>query len=150
MTESEGVVARVEGEWAWVAVCKASACGNCDSQEACGSGLLAAALGPREYRVANGDGARVGDTVILSVVDGSVAKAASISYLGPLALAIAGAVAGNAVAGDDGALVGVCVGLALGAALLPLANRWFGAKAEPRLTMRVKPPVIPLHREARP
>ena len=150
MTESEGVVARVEGEWAWVAVCKASACGNCDSQEACSSGLLAGAIGPRHYRVQNADGARVGDTVILSVAEGSLAKAASISYLGPLVLAIAGAIAGNLLAGDDGALVGVCIGLALGAALLPLANRWFGKGTEPRLTMRVKPPVIPLQREARP
>lgn len=150
MTESEGTVARIEGEWAWVSVCKASACGNCDSQDACGSGLLAGALGPRQYRVRNADEARAGDTVILSVAEGSVAKAAAVSYLGPLVLAIAGAVGGNRLAGDDGALLGVCVGLVLGAALLPLANRWFAGRAEPSVTMRVKSRVISLQREARP
>ncbi|HTY99782.1 MAG TPA: SoxR reducing system RseC family protein [Rhodocyclaceae bacterium] len=147
MTRSEGVVSRVEGEWAWVAVCKASACGQCDSQKNCGSGLLAEALGPREYRVANDGGARVGDEVILSVRDGSVARAAAISYLGPLALAIVGALAGNAFAGDPGALAGVFLGLALGAGFLRAANRWFASAAEPGLSMSLKANVIQLDRE---
>jgi sigma-E factor negative regulatory protein RseC len=150
VTESEGVIARIEGDWAWVTVRKASACGQCDSQGACGSGLLAEALGPREYRVANDGGVCVGDEVILSMKDGSLVKAASLSYLGPLALAMLGALVGNAMAGDPGAVAGVCLGLALGVGFLRGANRWFANTAEPGLSIRIKPNVIPLHRETRP
>jgi sigma-E factor negative regulatory protein RseC len=132
MTESEGVVASVDGEFAWVTIRKAPACGNCDSQGACGSGLLADAVGPKRYRVPNPGHARVGDTVVLSVPAGSLVKAAMVSYLGPLMLA----------------LVGVGAGLGFGVFLLRAVSSRLG-RAEPMLSMRVKRDVILLKTDAR-
>lgn len=148
VSESEAVVARVEGDYAWVEVRKGSACGKCDSEGSCGSGLLAEALGPKYYRVPNAAKARVGDVVVISAAAGSLAKAALFSYLGPLALAIAGALAGNALAGDLGAVGGVCLGLAVGVAFLRGANRWFAAAPEPMLDVRIKRHVISLPKDA--
>lgn len=141
MSDSEAVVARLEGEDAWLEVCKPSACGSCESAEACGSGRT-----KRLQRVHNTIGACVGDTVIVSVADGAVLKAALWSYLMPLLAALAGAGAGTALVGDLGALVGTLSGLAAGIALLRVVGARLAAAREPLLAMRIKSAVVQLHR----
>ena len=143
MSDSEAVVARIDGEDAWLEVCKPADCENCDSAEGCGLGQR-----KRLQRVRNTIGARVGDTVIISVPQGAVLKAALLSYLLPLGLALLGAAMGTRIAQDAGALVGVVVGLILGTALLRLADRRMAAGREPVLAMRVKAAVIQLHRNS--
>ncbi len=149
MTESEGVVTGLDGDYALVVVRKESACGNCSSGGTCGSGLLADAIGPNVYRVANTEEARVGDVVVLAAPAGSLVKAALLSYLGPLLVALVGAMTGDAIDGDKGAIVGVCLGLALGVLLLRGVGRRLTGGKEPMLAMRVKRDVILLHRDTR-
>ena len=141
MSDSEAVVARIEGEDAWLEVCKPADCENCDSTESCGLGRR-----KRLQRVRNTIGARVGDTVIVTVPEGAVLKAALVSYLAPLAMVLVGAGLGSAIAQEAGALVGVVVGLALGALLLRFADRSIAGNREPLMAMRIKPAVIQLHR----
>lgn len=141
MSDSEAVVARLEGDDAWLEVCKPADCENCDSAEGCGLGR-----GKRLQRVRNTIGARVGDTVIVSVPGGAVLKAAFYSYLMPLLMALICAGVGTAVAGDSGALVGVVFGLAVGMVVLRAASSRFVRSGEPLMAMRIKPVVVQLHR----
>lgn len=136
MTDSEGIVTRLEGEFAWVEVGEASGCGNCEQQGSCGGddlfGLRAAR---RQQRIHNGIGARVGDAVIVSLPDGAVLMAAWAAYLLPLLLGIGGAALGNFWGGADiHAFVGLVVGLLVGVALL----RRSGNRQEPAPALRIK------------
>jgi sigma-E factor negative regulatory protein RseC len=141
VSDSEAVVARLDGEHAWLEVCRPSACGNCASAGTCGSGH-----GGRLQRVRNTIGARVGDAVIVTVADGAVLKAALWSYLMPLLLGLAGAAVGAALAGDAGALIGLVGGLTAGTVLLRVVGTRLAARREPLLSMRIKPAVVQLHR----
>ncbi len=141
MSDSEAVVARLEGEHAWLEVCKPADCENCDSADGCGLGR-----GKRLQRVRNTIGARVGDIVVVSVPDGAVLKAVLFSYLMPLAMALTCASIGMGLAEDFGALVGLVLGLVLGVAVLRAANSRLAAGREPLLAMRIKPVVVQLHR----
>lgn len=142
MSDSEALVARVEGDDAWLDVCKPADCENCDSSDGCGLGR-----GKRLQRVRNTIGARVGDIVIVTVPGGAVLKAAFFSYLLPLAAALLGATVGMKLAGESGALIGVLVGLVLGIAALRVASGRLAAGGEPLLAMRIKPVVVQLHRK---
>lgn len=146
MTESEGIVARVDGEHVWLDVSGATGCGGCEKGGGCGLG--GDSRGRRLRRVRNTAGARIGDTVVLSVPDGAVLKAALWSYLAPLALAITGAASGLTFFGGDGAAVaGAVAGLAAGGLVLKLAGNRLARGREPLLAMRVKPAVVQLHRK---
>lgn len=142
MSDSEAVVARLEGEHAWLEVCRPSACGNCASAAACGTGQ-----GKRLQRVRNTIGARVGDSVIVTVADGAILKAALWSYLMPLLLALVGAGVGAALADDSGALIGLVVGLVAGTVALRVVGARLATRREPLLSMRIKPAVVQLHRD---
>jgi tripartite-type tricarboxylate transporter receptor subunit TctC len=66
MTESEAVVTRVEGEFAFIEVKEgAAACGSCGGKSQCGKSQT----GPRRYAVRNVVGAAPGDTIVVSVPD---------------------------------------------------------------------------------
>lgn len=143
MSDTEGTVTGLDGDHAWVAVRRASACGNCDG--ACASGLMAEAMGPKMYRVPNTDHACVGDVVSLSAPAGAVFRAALLSYLLPVGLALGGALAGNLLAGDGGAVGGVLGGLLLAVPFLHRLGRPGGG--EPGLSLRVKRHVISLPRK---
>lgn len=145
MSDSEAVVARLEGEHAWLEVCKPSACGSCSSAGACTVGGS-----KRLQRVRNSVGAHVGDTVVVSVAEGAVLMAAFWTYLMPLLLALIGAGIGSALGGDAGALVGVLAGLAVGLALLRVVGARLAARREPLLALRIKPTFVHLHRNQQP
>ena len=140
MIDSEAVVARLEGEHAWLELCRPSACGSCGSAEACATGR-----NKRLQRVRNTVGARVGDTVVVTVAEGAVLRAAVWSYLMPLALALLGAAVGAAGYDDVGALIGVAVGLAAGVVALRGIGARLEAGREPLLALRIKPAVVQLH-----
>lgn len=120
MSESEALVTKLAGEFAVVEVdALPSACGKCGDKGGCGKPQA----GPRRYAVRNTVGARVGDRVILSVPEGTVLKAAALSYLMPLVFVIGGAAAAMAAFGDGLPAVGGAVcGLALGLAVLRVWN----------------------------
>lgn len=145
MNRSEAVVARVEGEYAWLEVCKPEDCASCGSSGGCGVGAS-----KRLLQVRNTMGARVGDRLLIAVPDGAVFKAAALAYLVPLAAGLAGAAAGSALAGDAGALAGLIVGLVGGWLGLKRADRRIDSSREPMVDMQIKPQVVQLHRNQNP
>lgn len=137
---SSGIVARVEGDYAWIDIVDGSGCGNCKSREGCGSGLLGLTAPSRQRRLFNTIGARPGDAVTLRVPEGGVVKAALLAYLFPLTLGIAGAAGGMWLGGNDAyALIGLLAGLAGSWLALHSMTR----QREPWTQMELKPPVRP-------
>lgn len=119
MSHCDALVVASSGREVWVEVsARAPACGQCKSPEACQGDLLGTKGTPRRYRLDNLIGARIGDRVQLTVADGTLWRAAMYSYGLPLVLAIAGAVLGQAVAGDTWAALGTLAGLYGGVILL--------------------------------
>lgn len=130
-TVCDAVVVELSGGDAWVELpARVGSCGNCSRNAAC-SGSLVGNAGVRRYRLANTIGAQVGDRVQLNVGDGTVWTATLASYVLPLLLALAGAVVGQAGAGDAGALAGTLMGL--GAGLWMLRRRELRARRENEL-----------------
>lgn len=99
---------------------RAPACGSCQSADACQDSLLGQGAAPRRYRLENRIGARVGDSVRLTVAEGALWRASLASYVLPVLLALAGAMIGQSMAGDAAAVAGTLAGLGCGLALL----RW--------------------------
>jgi sigma-E factor negative regulatory protein RseC len=122
---SEAQVIAIDAGDAWVKIPeRASACGSCSSASTCHESqtqnVLNSSSGPRRIKISNTIGAQVGDVVNLTVADGRVLRASILSYLLPALLAIAGAILGQSITGDIGAIAGTLIGLALGFANL----RW--------------------------
>jgi sigma-E factor negative regulatory protein RseC len=141
VNQSEAVVARVDGEDAWLELCQPADCATCISAEGCGHSNK-----PRLQRVRNSIGARAGDRVLISIPDGAVVKAAMLSYLMPLVLGLLFAGVGAELSGEAGALVGLVAGLAVGMVALRFVAGRFARDGEPLLTMSVKPVVVQLQR----
>ena len=121
MSQCEAVVVELAGKEVWVEVPgRAPACGSCKTPETCQDSLLGMNMAPRRYRVGNSVDARVGDRVSLVIADGMLWRAALVSYVMPLGLAIGGAVIGHFIAGDMASVAGCLAGLAAGIALLRL------------------------------
>jgi positive regulator of sigma E activity len=112
MNAVDGVVVRLEGEFAWVRTRGAgSACGACSRKEGCGTRSDAESL----LKLPNPIRAHPGDAVLIEVADGVVLRAAWRAYGLPLMLALIGAGIAMALTGTDGiALVAMLCGLAVG------------------------------------
>lgn len=144
MNQTEAIVVRLEGGFAWVeAVGPGAACGGCAQSGSC-SGAKGASLDhaagrkPLLLRLPNTIGARPGDAVVIHAADGMVLRAVWLAYGIPLLLALAGALGVTALTGSEPlALVGLLLGLGVGMLLL----RWQGLEAsqrEPILSMDFK------------
>ncbi len=121
MLETRAIIIKVDGTEAIVEAAQGGGCGQCDSVNGCSSGKLSKMFcaQPRRFRVHNGIEARVGDEVQVSLQDGMLLRSASILYLLPLALLMAGGFVGasmaSSAAGRDGyAALGALLGLVLG------------------------------------
>ncbi len=123
--DQEAIVARVEGDQAYVEVGGASdGCGRCHEAGGCQSSILGQLFRtkPRQYRIANPIGAVPGDRVIVRVASGSTLRAALLIYALPVLFLLLGAVAGTAFGGDGnndsaaalGALLGLVIGILSG------------------------------------
>ena len=145
MTESEAVVTRIEGEFAFIEVkASAAACGSCGDKGTCGKSQSQ----PRRYAVRNAVGARPGDTVVVAVPDGAVLRAAALTYLMPVLLVLLGAGLGASWFGDGLPAVGGAVaGLLLGIFALRLLSA-AGCAREPSLALKLKRSIIPIDKEA--
>ncbi len=146
MTETEAVVTRLEGGYAWLKIC-GQRCDSCESSGGCG---LHGGDTRRQQRVRNTIGLRAGDTVVVTITSGAVLKAAIYSYLLPLTLAVMAATVGSRLGGEGGALVGLLSGLMLGWTGTNWAGRRMSVAGEPALAMRIKAVVQPLHRNREP
>lgn len=140
MTESEAIVTRLEGGYAWLEILdRPSGCGKCESAGSCGgSGSF--------QRVPNAVGARVGDHVLVGVADGAILTAAVVSYAVPLATTLGGAIAGGGLGGEVVAVAGAVLGLLIGWLSLRFLDRRMATRREPLLALRIKPAVIRLQR----
>lgn len=139
-SESEAVVTRVEGEFAYVEVREsAAACGSCGGKSQCGKSQS----GPRHYAVRNTVGAAPGDTVIVAMPAGAVLRAAALTYLMPLLLLLAGAALATHWFGDGlPAVAGAASGLLLGILLLRVLSQRAACGAEPTLRANFKRTII--------
>lgn len=142
MSEHEAVVARVDGKFAWLQM-QAQGCGQCAGSGGCGLGDGREA---RLQKVTNTVGARQGEIVVVSVPPGAVIKAAVISYLVPLMLAVCGAAVGTSWAEDIGAVAGAVTGLGAGWLWLRAVSSRLAQRAEPLLAMRLRSEPINWHR----
>ncbi|MBI3141083.1 MAG: SoxR reducing system RseC family protein [Rhodocyclales bacterium] len=123
MIEQEAIVARVEGDQAYIEVGgQGSGCGRCHEAGGCQSGLLTQLFrpGPRHFRIDNRIGAEPGERVVVRVAEGATLRAALLVYLIPVLFLVAGAFAGTALGGgsasaDGAALLGALLGLGAGA-----------------------------------
>lgn len=147
MNESDGVVVRLDGHYAWVqASGPGSACGGCARKEGCsasGSGtVLDDATGkarkPQLLRLQNTIHAQPGDKVVIRAADGLVLKAVWRAYGMPLTLAFCGALLAVGLTNSDlAAIAGVLLGL--GAGFMLMRRKGLdSAQAEPILSMSFK------------
>jgi len=116
MIETPARITRLEGDGAWVASAAPASCGACGGK-GCGSSLFARMLhaDEPEFRVDNPIGAQPGESVVVGLPDGTLLKAALLSYVLPLLLLLLGAGVGQHFAGELGAVTGSLCGIVLAA-----------------------------------
>lgn len=140
MIEESATVVAVEGPFAWVERGRESACGSCSLKGGCGTSVLARVVGNRRARVRaeNGIAARVGDRVVVGLVESALVEGSVLMYLVPMLALLAGGAFGEFLAqrlghgsGDPLALVGAV--LATAAALLWVRGRIHRARFQPML-----------------
>lgn len=145
MTETDGVVVRLEGNHVWVRAAGAgNPCGACSRKAGCassGSGSVldgASGESARLMRFINTIHARPGDTVAICMADGMVLRAVWLAYGIPLFLALAGAMLAIALTGSEAiAVAGLLLGLFAG--FLFLRHRGLDSgRSEPILSINFK------------
>lgn len=134
-----GVVRALDGKDALVEV-EQGGCGRCHEEGGCGGQQLTQMFcsGPKSYHAENTIGAGIGDRVVVATTPGSVRRTANLAYGIPLLGAIGGALAGMAVGGDAGAMLGALAGLGMAFAYIRRrANQGTGtAEARPHIVSR--------------
>jgi positive regulator of sigma E activity len=150
MTETHGVVVRLEGDHAWVrAECAGSACGSCERKGGCqsaGLGSVLDGLPDRKQstlllRLPNTIRARQGDAVVICAIDGAVLRAVWLAYGIPLLLALAGAILMSFLTGSEPAsAMGMIAGLIGGFFIMRRrgVEQLDSGRAEPILSMNFK------------
>lgn len=141
MNASEARVVAIDGQSLWVELApRAHACGSCERSGTCQAGLARAENQPRRLQFPLHPGMHIGDVVTVNVAEGTVWKAAWLSYGVPTMLAIGSAALGQALAGDAGAVAGVLVGLGSWIALMARYQR-----VACHHSFSVQPAVTPAH-----
>jgi sigma-E factor negative regulatory protein RseC len=131
MLETRAIVVHVHGKDALVETKGGAGCGNCDSENGCGSSKLTQLFcsKPRQFRVRNESDAAVGDEVQITLPDGVLLRSSMLMYVVPLSLLLSGGMLGahwanNATSRDGYAALGSLLGLIGGFVLAKwLANR---------------------------
>lgn len=121
MMQTRAVIIRLEGADALVESTQGGGCGSCDNENGCGSGKLSQLFcsEPRRFRVRNDANAQVGTLVQVTLPEGVLLQSALLMYILPLALLMAGALAGaqwaqDAASADGYAAIGGLTGLVCG------------------------------------
>lgn len=135
MMDQEAIVARVEGDQAYIEVGGTGAgCGRCHEAGGCQSSILTQLFSarPRQFLITNAIGAVPGEHVIVRVAGGATWRAALLIYALPSLFLLLGAAIGIAAGGGSnvdsaaalGALLGFAVGIQSGSMLrrLPIAK----------------------------
>jgi sigma-E factor negative regulatory protein RseC len=123
MNETNGMVERVEGDFAWVrAAGPGHACGACAQKDGChasSAGAVDEALGQAKASnllcLPNPIQARPGDAVVIRAEDGTILRTVWLAYGLPLLLALGGAASALELTGSEGfAVAGMLLGLVAG------------------------------------
>lgn len=116
MIESEAVVARVEGEYAWVSIRPHTPCGSCDPETGCKTVAMSRMFSGAqpEFRVRNPLQAQGGDLVKVAIADGQLMQSALMGYGLPLTLMMLGALLGFAISPDSWVNILTFIGAGLG------------------------------------
>jgi sigma-E factor negative regulatory protein RseC len=123
MLEERGIVVAVaENGQVSVVTQRQSACGSCQSEKSCGTNLLADSSQQQQTIVVNANGHHlaINDVVLLVVAESVIWQGMLLLYVWPLMALIVGAVLGQVVAGELGAMMGAFSGLFLSL----LSVRW--------------------------
>ena len=119
MLETRAIVVQKDSQHTLVEASGASGCSVCEGR-GCGSSKVGQLFcnKPRQFKVENQINAKVGDEVIVAIVEGTVLSGISLVYLLPLVMMFAGATLGGGwISGEqrDGyAALGALTGLLIG------------------------------------
>ncbi|WP_303785505.1 SoxR reducing system RseC family protein [Azovibrio restrictus] len=110
-SEQVGRVTGLDGDFALVQV-EGGGCGRCHEAGGCGGQQLTRMFcsTPRQYRVRNAVGAKPGDLVSIILPAGALGRYATLAYGLPLLGLIVGALLGDRLGGEHGALLGGVAG----------------------------------------
>ena len=114
MTETTRIVSAIDGDYAVVETGQGG-CGRCHEKGGCGGANIGQMFctAPKNWRVLNPRGAKVGEQVRIAVGEGAVSSTAMLVYVLPLVLLFSGALLGTLLAAESGAIAGALVGLVL-------------------------------------
>jgi sigma-E factor negative regulatory protein RseC len=103
MLETRAIVISLDGNEALVESLQGGGCGNCDSENGCGSGKLSQLFcrESRRFRVRNEANAQIGATVQIALAEGLLIRSALLVYVLPLLLLVAGALVGSVLISDE-------------------------------------------------
>jgi len=112
MIDALGTITALDGDYALVLMDE-SGCGRCHEQGGCGGNNLGKMFcsTPRTFRVLNPRNSVIGERVTIAIAEGVVRRSATLVYGLPLLALFVGALAGSALAGETGAIVGSTIGL---------------------------------------
>lgn len=107
MIDAQGSITAIDGEYAIVQMDEAG-CGRCHETGGCGGNNIGKMFcsTPRTFRVLNPGKAVIGQRVQVMIAAGAVRRSAAQAYGLPLLALFAGAIGGNALAGEIGAIIG--------------------------------------------
>lgn len=134
-------VADLSDRWLWLEGRRQSACRRCALQQGCAHGLRDRFRGGRTVRLvlprsAARMGLERGDWVLLGVPERAVLGASAVIYLGLLAGFVLGALTGQGLYGDAGAIGGAVAGLLLASLVVrTLPQRRFAPRVLERLAV---------------
>ena len=97
--EEIGKVAEVLGDLARIEVAEKEVCHKCPSEAFC----KMATNGSRSIEAINGMGAKVGDTVKIEIITGSILMSAFMIYIVPLSMLLIAAIIAQKVSGNQNA-----------------------------------------------
>ncbi|MGL4251848.1 MAG: SoxR reducing system RseC family protein [Aeromonas sp.] len=97
MSEELATVVAIEGDHAWVACERRSACNGCQQQSNCGTGTVAKAFSMKapRLRVRLTANVRIGQQIRLGIPQQSLLRGAALVYVLPLFCLLAGALFGQ-------------------------------------------------------
>lgn len=151
MVEERGRVVAIEPGAIWVETIQRSGCHGCSARAGCGTGLLGDYLSSASrIRVAlnswDPEEISLNDTAVIGIGENTLAGSALLVYLLPLVGLLLAALAGDALAGETGAIAGGVAGLLVGAALVRWHSRRHAADpAYAPLLLRIEPSSRSLH-----
>ncbi|WP_167386701.1 SoxR reducing system RseC family protein [Aeromonas cavernicola] len=97
MSEEVATVVAIEGDYAWVACERRSACSGCQQQSSCGTGTIANAFSvqTQHLRVRLTTTVRIGQQVRLGIPQQSLLRGAALVYVLPLLCLLLGGLLGQ-------------------------------------------------------